>query len=281
MSFDSKGFIATLGGLLLLALLLISYRANRPTQDPDLPPAELEKLQKAFARMPITDARILVLGDSTAALNVDAVQLKNAESFAAANASPAEIYLLLKHILSSGSNPHCILAGLSFQWEQNRSSAEKLLGTLVGKEILSENDREEISQVRSSFPAPEKSKRTLLGSLQEMLAPSSQRKIIFENLPSASPSDKEFLRRTLLLSQQKGIPFIVLMLPFPDSLPPRKAAEYRLQYERMLESIGGPFRVLAPSPLPADHFASAGNLNEKGINALMPQLEGAMSMCFR
>lgn len=304
-------------GLKLLVVRLMGERLYR------LPSLQMERLLKVLPRRPVTDARVLVVGDSTGSFSVDARRLRHAENFATVNTTTIETYHLLKRILDSGASPSCILASYSFQWELNRGFFWNMFvaGGLYSNQELGELERtrRELGEGESAlrreamlfaakrgwldlFPLRRIQEslfywfwgrlhvnlsRNLLwfqkGStiLRDASNFEGSLAMFFEKDPYLTRTELEYLRRTLELAREKGIPFIVLKIPFPQSVPRAKADAYWVKYEQFLLDAAGPFRVLSPPAMPESHYISAGHLNLKGVEAITPYLSEGLGSCFR
>lgn len=313
----SLAVIAMALGLKLLVVKAVGERAYR------LPSLQLERLARRLPQKPVTDARVLLLGDSTATFSLDASRIRHAESFATVNTTTIETYYLLRRILDSGSNPNCILASYSFQWELNRGYFWNMF---VASGFYSDAELAEIEAVRAAAGEAENSllaraklfaarrgwlDLVTLRRLQEVffywgwgkesLAASrmllqhrrgstvlpdasnfeGSLDMFFAGPPSLTRTEEEYLRRTLELARERGIPFVVLKIPFPDSVPAEKTRPYWEAFEEFFLRAGAPFRVIAPPPMPESQYISAGHLNAKGVQELTPKVERALEMCYR
>ena len=105
--------------------------------------------------------------------------------------------------------------------------------------------------------------------------------MFFETDPYLTRTELEYLRRTLELARERGIPFIFLKLPFAQSIPAAKVNAYWEKYEKYLLDAAGPFRVLSPPAQPDSHYISAGHLNAAGVSAILPHLSEGLGTCFR
>lgn len=127
-----------------IKLSLVWLMGERMQRLPDL---QLERLARLFQRKPVTDAKVLIIGDSTATFSLDAGLLKEAESFAMVNSTSIESYYILKRILDSGARPRCIMASFSMQWEPNR---EYFWSMYLANGFYEEEELAEIARVRAS-----------------------------------------------------------------------------------------------------------------------------------
>lgn len=286
-----------------------------------LPSLQMERLARELAKKPVTAARVLVLGDSTATFSLETSKLRHADGFATVNTTTVENYYLLKRILDSGANPNCILASYSFQWELNR---DFFWNMFVASGFYSDEELREIRRVRREvnegdwlWGAREFAARQgwldvfTVRRLQEVVFSWSwgashvemsrnllhHRKgsvalrdannfegslaMFFDKDPALTRTEQIYLKRTLELARDRGIPFIFLKVPFPASIAAERVTAYWLKYEQFLLDAAGPFRIIAPPPMPEASYISAGHLNQKGLDAMTPYVQNGLETCFR
>lgn len=109
---------------------------------------ELDHWRRLSASRPITRAPVLILGDSSAAFSIDALEFPDAMSFALVNSTSVEAYYLLKRVLDSGATPRCVLASFSFVWDANRKF---FWPSFVASRFYSDEELAEIVAVSSGF----------------------------------------------------------------------------------------------------------------------------------
>ena len=112
---------------------------------------QVERVAAFSVKTPMTNSRILILGDSTAAFSINAFDIPNANAFTLANSTSIESYYLLKRVLDSGGRPDCVLASFSFVWFLNRDFFWK---TFAGGRFYRDDELAEIVQVSRAFKEP-------------------------------------------------------------------------------------------------------------------------------
>lgn len=137
--------------LLLLALYLVQRYpfTTRLLDNFDIATRRVQKALESDAS--VREAKIVILGDSTAFFNLSPLALPEAVSLALSNSTIRESYFTLKRLLALGARPNCIVASFTFQWPD----ADKYFWSMfVRNDFYSIEDLAEIRSVHFLDESP-------------------------------------------------------------------------------------------------------------------------------